>query len=254
MADEANTQETTTENSTVDADTNSTESVDNTEVSGGDVQATETETTEVESEKSDKTVDPEIARLNRELEKVRTEAARNRVKGNEKAEQAAKDAAKQATEDLVKSLGKTLGLIQDDTPPDPAELLRAAEERTAQIAAERDANAEKLRNYARKDALAAAANSKEIDGDLNAILDSVSVNDAIKKLDTNADDFAAQVAAIVSAAVENNPKLKKATAQVAAPRSGGDLSGGNGAPKPTGDKTIDDLRREKRERAKREQF
>ncbi|MGW5519992.1 hypothetical protein [Nocardia africana] len=250
MADEATpVQETTTENTSVDAPTPA-ETVD-TPVVGADVQGTETDTpaTEPDSE-PDASTNPDIERLQKELEKVRKEAANNRVKGNEKAEQAAKDAADKAQRELVEQIGRTLGLIKDDVPPDPEQLLKDAAEREAQLAADRDAVAERLRNYERRDALTQAVT--KVDGDLEAILDSRKVNEAIAKLDTTADDFTAQVAEIVSAAVESNPKLKKAPAQVAAPRSGGDLSGGNGAPKPNAEKSIDDLRREKREREKRE--
>ncbi|MGY1946577.1 hypothetical protein [Nocardia asiatica] len=247
MADEANTvQETTTENN---VDTTVDTPVD-VSASGADVQGTDTDTT-TDGETSKNDVDPEISRLNKEVDRLRKEAAANRVKGNEKAEKAAQEAAKKATEELVAKLGKQLGLIADDAEPDPAELLRAAEEQKALFARERDEYAEKLRNYARKDALNDAA--KAIEGDIEAIRDSVKINTEIAKLDTTADDFAAQVAAIVSAAVESNPKLKKAPAQVAAPRSGGDLSGGNASPS-RGPKSVDEIRRAMREKRDRDRI
>ncbi|MET8430155.1 hypothetical protein [Nocardia sp. NPDC004860] len=241
MADEADAQETLVDE-TVDTSAEETAAPE----LGGDVQATETEKAETDSAKPE--VDPEIARLNREVDKLRKEAAANRVKGNEKAETAAQEAAKKATTDLVEKLRATLGL--DPAEPDPAELLKAAEKQAADFAAERDSYAEKLRSYARKDALADAA--KGVDGDLDAILDSRKIAGEIEKLDTTADDFATQVAEIVSAAVASNPKLKKAPAQAAAPRSGGDLSSGNAAPKPNAAKTVEDLIRERRERRDRE--
>lgn len=244
MADEATPQETTTENS-VDATDDTT--VDS-PAPGDAVQATETENA-AETEASKTEVDPEISRLNKEVDRLRKEAAANRVKGNEKAERAAQDAATKATADLVEKLRSTLGL--DPAEPDPAELLRAAEEQKAQFARERDDYAEKLRNYARKDALSDAA--KAVDGDLDSILDSRKISAAVEKLDTTADDFAAQVAEIVAEAVESNPKLKKAV-QASAPRSGGDLSGGNAAPKSHGPKTIDEIRRAKREKRERDGF
>ncbi|WP_063023832.1 hypothetical protein [Nocardia niwae] len=244
MADEANPQEITIENSTTDTTADiPVDTVDTPDI-GADVQGTETDTTETEPEKTDSAPDPEVARLKKELEKARREAAANRVKGNEKAEQAAKDAADAAQKALTEQIARTLGLIKDDTPPDPADLLAQAQERERQIAQERDTAAERLRAYERKDALTAAAS--KVDGDLASLLDSRSVNAAIEKLDTTADDFAAQVEAIVSAAVENNPKLKKAPAQAAAPRSGGDMSGGNASPNSTGEKDIDSFRRDVR--------
>lgn len=241
MADEADAQETLVDD-TVDTPAEETAVPE----PGGDVQATETDKPETDSAKPE--ADPEIARLNREVDKLRKEAAAARVKGNEKATTAAQEAAKQATTDLVEKLRATLGL--DPAEPDPAELLKAAEKQAADFAAERDSYAEKLRGYARKDAISDAA--KAVEGDLDAILDSRKIAADIEKLDTTADDFAAQVAEIVKGAVDSNPKLKKAPAQVAAPRSGGDLSGGNAAPKPGSPKSVEDLIREQRERRARE--
>ncbi|MBF6394118.1 hypothetical protein IU443_29760 [Nocardia farcinica] len=237
MADEATPQE-TTENAPVEAvETVEVETVETAEV-GADVQGTESEPAAeppTEDKPAEKTYDEKY------VKKLRDEAAAARIKGKEAAEQAAREAAEKAQRELSEQIGRALGLIKDDTPPDPAELLKQAQEREQALAAERDAAAEKLRNYARKDALTAAAS--KVDGDLASLLDSRSVNAAIESLDTDADDFAAQVEAIVSAAVENNPKLKKATDRVSAPRSGGDLSGGNAAPNPAAEKDIDYYRR-----------
>ncbi|WP_052314083.1 hypothetical protein [Nocardia thailandica] len=246
MADEATTQESTTTGTSDATEASTTET--ETQAPGGDDQVTETTQADTESTKTE--ADPEIARLNREVDKLRKEAAANRVKGNEKAEAAAQEAAKKATTELVEKLRETLGL--DPAEPDPAELLKAAEKQAADFAAERDSFAEKLREYARKDAISAAA--KANDGDLDAILDSRKVTEAVAKLDTNADDYLAQVAEVVSAAVESNPKLKKTAAQAAAPRSGGDLSGGNAASKTRGNPTVDEIRQAKREKRERDGF
>ncbi|MBF6326581.1 hypothetical protein IU451_29215 [Nocardia cyriacigeorgica] len=248
MADEATAQETTTENAPVETVSAPAETVDTTTPEiGGDVQATETATVdtadsspEPDKQSTEKTYDEKY------VKKLRDEAAAARVKGKEAAEQAAKEAAEKAQKELAEQIGKALGLIQDETPPAPEELLKQATEREAQIAKERDAAAERLRAYERKDALTAAAS--KVDGDLASLLDSRTVNAAIESLDTNADDFASQVEAIVSAAVENNPKLKKAPAQVAAPRSGGDMSGGNASPNSNGEKDVDYWRRDFREK------
>jgi hypothetical protein len=246
MADEATPQETTTENPPTEAPANADTANVDTPAVGADVQGTETETPAdtPEPEKPASKVYDEAY-----VKKLREEAAAARVKGKEAAEQAKKDAAAAAEQALTEKWAKALGLVKDDEPADPAELLKQAEEREKQIAAERDAAAERLRAYERKDAVTKAVNA--VDGDLESILDSRKVSAEIEKLDTTADDFAAQVAAIVSAAVESNPKLKKAPAQVAAPRSGGDLSGGNAAPKSHGPKTVEDFRREIAERNKR---
>ncbi|WP_425302952.1 hypothetical protein [Nocardia otitidiscaviarum] len=247
MADEADVQETV--NDTVDTPAGGNPAPE----PGGDVQATETENPVGDTDPNPEPEKPvEKTYDEKYVKKLRDEAAAARVKGKEAAEQAAKEAAEKAQKELVEQIGRITGLIKDDTPTDPAELLKAAQEREQELAAERDAAAEKLRNYARKDAISAAA--KATDGDLESILDSRKVISKIEKLDTNADDFAAQVAAIVSDAVESNPKLKQAPAQAAAPRSGGDLSGGNAAPKPRGPKSVDDIRRAKREARERDGF
>lgn len=251
MADEADVQENTTENTPVEAATPV--EAETTPDIGGDVQATETDTpaTEPEPEPSDKDAKSYDETY---VKKLRAENAAARVRATE-AEKAAQEAARQAQEaaeaqkKLTENLGRALGFVQDETPLTSDELLKQAAEREAQIAAERDSVAERLRNFERREALTSAVTS--VDGDLEAILDSRKVNEAIAKLDTNADDFKAQVAEIVSAAVESNPKLKKAPAQVAAPRSGGDLTGGNAAPKANAAKSIDDLIREKAEKRRR---
>ncbi|WP_157978670.1 hypothetical protein [Nocardia aurea] len=239
MADEATPQENPTTENTV-TETVATETMDSTPEIGADVQGTETETTESPATEPEKAVEKTYDE--KYVQKLRDEAAANRVKGNEKAAQAAKDAADAAQKALTEQIARTLGLIKDDTPPDPADLLKQAQDREAALAAERDTVAEKLRNYARKDAITAAAS--KVDGDLASLLDSRTVNAEIEKLDTDADDFASQVEALVSAAVESNPKLKKTVAQVAAPRSGGDMSGGNASPNSTGEKDIDSFRRD----------
>ncbi len=245
MADEATTPaEPTTENSTVD--TAPADTVDTTPAAGDSVQATDADTPAGDTDPKDPPADPKSYDESY-VKKLREENAATRVKAKQ-AETAAQEAAQRAEEaanaqqELTEKLGRALGLIQDDTPPDPADLLKAAQDREAQLAADRDAVAEKLRNFERRDALTRAANTAE--ADLEAILDSRKVNEAIAKLDTNADDFAARVAEVVSAAVENNPKLKKAPAQAAAPRSGGDMSGGNAAPNSQGEKDINSYRRD----------
>ncbi|TDP29768.1 hypothetical protein [Nocardia ignorata] len=245
MADEANTPATpTTENSTpVDTAPAVT---DTTPAPGDSVQATETTTpaadTEPAPEKPAKTYDEAY------VKKLREEAAANRVKGDEKAKQAAQEAAAEAQRTLTEQIARTLGLIKDDTPPDPADLLKQAQDRETQLAAERDSVAKELRALRIEKALNDAA--EKCDGDTSILAPYLAGTGALNKLDLAADDFASQMEAIVAAAVESNPKLKKTTAQVAAPRSGGDLSGGNAAPKVRGPKSVEEIRLEMR--AKRE--
>jgi hypothetical protein len=245
MADEATIQETTTENAVTET-VDTTATVDSTTDIGADVQGTETDivvTDSVDTDKSTKTYDESYVR------KLRDENAATRVKAKD-AEKAAQAAARQAQEasdaqkSLTERLGRALGFVED-APLAPEELLKQASAREAQLSAERDTVATELRTLRIEKALNAAA--EKHDGDTSILAPYLTGTGALAQLDPTADDFSSQVEAIVENAVTTNPKLKKAV-QVAAPRSGGDLSSGNGSTKPTGEKSIDDLRREKRER------
>jgi hypothetical protein len=246
MADEATPQETTTEQ--VVTEPAVTGKVDDTTDIGADVQGTETDPqatgADKEPEKPTKSYDEAY------VKKLRDEAANARVKGKEAAEQAAQEAAEKATRELSEQIGRALGLIKDDVAPDPAELLKQAQDREAQLAAERDSVANELRALRIEKALTAAAD--KFDGDKEILAPYLAGTGALTKLDPAADDFASQVEAIISAAVESNPKLKKTADRVSAPRSGGDLSNGNAAPKPNAPKSVEDLIRERHERRQRE--
>lgn len=234
MADEATPQETT--ESVEDVTDNTDTDIDPTEDPGTDVQGAEAD---VETPAEDK-APAEKTYGETYVKKLRAEAANLRVNGKKEAEKAALEAAAAAEKALTEKWAKALGLAAEDAEPDPAELLKQAEQQAQEAARERDAFAERLRDYARKDAITTAANAKDVSGDLEAILDSRKISREVEKLDTEADDFPAQVAAIVKEAVESNPKLKK-VAQVAPSRSGGDLSGGNADRRSTGT-SVDDFR------------
>ncbi len=250
MADEATPQENANENAVTEP-VGTAATVDSATDIGADVQGTETETAatdSVDTDKSTKTYDESYVR------KLRDENAATRVKAKD-AEKAAQEAARQAKEaadaqkSLTEKLGRTLGFV-DDAPLAPEELLQQASAREAQLSAERDTVATELRMLRIEKALNAAA--EKHDGDTSILAPYLTGTGALAQLDPTADDFASQVDAVVSAAVESNPKLKKAPVQAAAPRSGGDLSGGNGSPKSSGEKSIEDLIREKRERRERD--
>lgn len=182
---------------------------------------------------------------------LRAEAAKARVDGKEKVAKAIEATRAEVEKELTEKWGRSLGLIKDDdAPADPAKLLEQATEREKQAIAERDKTAKKLRDYDIKDAITNAANTH--DGDLTILLPVLRGEGKLDDLDPTADDFASQVDALVSAAVDSNPKLRK-TAQVAATRSSGDLSnGGNGSPKPNEPKSIDEMRKDAAKRLRRE--
>lgn len=155
-----------------------------------------------------------IAELNRENAARRVE---NREEQQRLIDAAKADAAAAAKKEAYEQLGKSLGLVPDGEETDPVKLLEKAvadrDALTAQLAAAA------LRDQDRKtaDALTAAANTHE--GDVALVNAVVKADDLLKDIDTNADDYAAQVAAVVKDAIEKNPKLR--TVQVAS-RSGGD--------------------------------
>lgn len=152
-----------------------------------------------------------------EIERLRRENAADRTN-------AKTAAADQARQELAQSIGKALGLVQDDTPPDPAQLAT-----TAQEAVER-ANRAEVELAAYKAAGKHGANPVEL-------LDRRSVASQLDKLDPAADDFAAQVDAIVKKAVTDNPQLL-VQAPAAGPSSSDHPGGsGEGAGKP---KTLEE--------------
>lgn len=148
---------------------------------------------------------------------LRTEAANYRTKLRD---------AEARYDDLVANLGKLGGFTPDEAaaaaeggepaPQDPAAALEA-------ITAERDADRAKLRDYAQRDAVRAAA-GEDVDSD--ALLDSASFLSEVGQLDHSADDYAAQVAAAVASFVKAHPRFTSAPAVPA--RSGGDTSQTNG--------------------------
>lgn len=186
-----------------------------------------------------------------ELDKVKREAQKLRQRLKDETEAAAKAAAEASEKAIAERIGKALGLIpeENDQPVDPAVLLEQAAEREAQIANERDAARAEIAAYRLEQALTKAAN--KVDGDLDILVPYLRGTGALDKLDPTADDYNAQVAEIVTHAVEANAKLKKAAPVAAPARSGGDLNGGTGAPK-RGPKSVEDFIREAREKRARD--
>ncbi|WP_275463369.1 hypothetical protein [Streptomyces noursei] len=142
-----------------------------------------------------------ITRLEQQLAAARRDAGKQRVT----AKQAAAD---EARAELAQQIGRALGLVQDDTPPDPAAL-------TQQLADEQ----QRARQTAVE--LAVYRTAREAGGDPDALLDSRTFAAAVADLDPA--DVAA-VRAAVEAAVAANPKL--AVQRPAGPaRAGTEFSG-----------------------------
>lgn len=124
--------------------------------------------------------DPEAARA--EIERLRKENAKDRTTAKE-------TAANEARNELAQTIGKALGLIQEDTPVDPAEL-------TTQVAQSQAA--------ARQAQIELAVYRNAGEADPAALLDSRMFLDKVK--DLNPGDTAALSAAIAEA-VQANPRL-----------------------------------------------
>lgn len=156
--------------------------------------------------------------------------------------QAVKDAEtaaeKRAAEKAYKEIGKTLGVVKDDDTPTVESLTTALQERdtnltttTAALAAQRAENA--VLRYAGKH-----------NGDSDALLDSRDFEKKLAGIDSTAADYASQVEALVKAEIESNSRYRKV--QVA-PKSGdGDPTPTGGIP--SGEKSIDDIRKDRQKR------
>jgi hypothetical protein len=153
-----------------------------------------------------------ISRLERELKEARGEAAKTRTTAKA---QAADEAKKQfATE-----IGKLLGLVEDDSPPDPAKLAAAVAEKDGRIGDLEGA----LR--AKDVELAVHLRAEKHQAKASALLDSRSFLKAVADLDPTAKSFGAALDSAIKDAVKENPSLK---ATPVAGRSGADLSDGAG--------------------------
>ncbi|MGV9662585.1 hypothetical protein [Nocardia niigatensis] len=128
--------------------------------------------------------------------------------------------AKKAETDLTdfkNQVGKLFGFV-NDTETDPKKLGSQLE------------SAVKDANEARVELAVYRAAGKDVDAD--ALLDSRTFAAAVSKLDITADDFAAQVAAEITKAVDANPNKFRLAPVAEAPkppkRSGGDTGSGKG--------------------------
>ncbi|WP_445524795.1 hypothetical protein [Streptomyces cyslabdanicus] len=166
-----------------------------------------------------------IARLQKELKTANGEAAKARTS-------AKKAAADEARTEIVQELGKALGLIKDDkdAPPDPAALTAQIEKATA---AHRETAVE----------LAVYRGASKYRADPDSLTDSRAFLKSIAGLDPSDEGFAKAVNAAIKKAVDDNPKLKVATAPK---RTSSDFNGSGAGD--SGPKTIDQIRAERRKR------
>lgn len=160
----------------------------------------------------------------RELKKLREEAAGNRVKAKEVADSLAQFKTEQ--EQQRQAFAKALGFAPDEPP--------TVEQLTQQLAAskgERDAEQARARQAAVELAVFRQAAAQQVDG--NALLDSRAFAATLDSLDPAAPDFAQRVSEAINAAAERQPTYKVAPpapqapeppAPPAIPKSGAEFS------------------------------
>lgn len=153
-----------------------------------------------------------VKRLEKELADARKEAAKDRTTAKQQA-------ADEAVKALTEKLGKALGLVKEDTPPDPATLAKAIEQKDAALTE----HAAQLR--AKETELAVWARAEKAGAKASALLDSRAFARTLADLDPTAKGFTTALDDAIKAAVKDNPGF---AIQQPAARSGGDLSGGTG--------------------------
>lgn len=158
------------------------------------------------------------------VEKLRKEAADYRTKRKEEAERAA-----QLEAELTKYRDGLKNLFGE------GEAEKTPEDIIASLTAERDQAAQQLAQMRTDQALTAAATQAGADAELLTLV--LKGKGALTDLDPNADDFAAQVAALVDAEVAANPKLR---ATPAVPQSSGSTPEDTTSPR-TGQLTRADM-------------
>ena len=158
------------------------------------------------------------------VEKLRKEAADYRTKRKEEAERAA-----QLEAELTKYRDGLKNLFGE------SEAEKTPEDIIASLTAERDQAAQQLAQVRTDQALTAAATQAGADAELLTLV--LKGKGALTDLDPTADDFAAQVAALVDAEVAANPKLR---ATPAVPQSSGSTPEDTTSPR-TGQLTRADM-------------
>lgn len=174
----------------------------------------------------------------RKIQAQKADLDAEKAKRAQAVEDAKTAAAQTAREEAYREFGKSLGIVKDDEAPTVEGLQTALQERDTKLSA---ADARVLA-LSVENAVLKYADKHGADAD--ALSDSSSFTSKLKDLDPAADDYATQVEALVKTTVGNNSRYRKV--QVAPQSSDGDPSPAGGTP--PGEKSIDDLREERRKR------
>lgn len=172
------------------------------------------------------------------LQNKDADIAAERAKRDKAVKDAEAAAAQTAREEAYREFGKSLGIVKDDEAPTVEGLTAALQERDTKL------TASDARNLALTVENAVLKYSEKHGGDADALSDSSSFTSKLKALDPAADDYATQVEALVKTTVESNSRYRKV--QVAPKSSDGDPTPTGGTP--SGEKSIDDIRKERQKR------
>ncbi|WP_433235511.1 hypothetical protein ACQPYK_25465 [Streptosporangium sp. CA-135522] len=192
-----------------------------------------------------------------ELRRARNDAVKYRTQlqnADKQAEQLApagpspEEIAAQAKAELAQQIGKALGIVEEEKPVDPKDMIDRLTTERDSTAKERDAERELHRRALRELGVHRTALKHGADGD--ALLDSRSFLRSIKELDPNADDFSTVLAERIQQAIEDNPKFKAASLSGPPARSGGEFTGGPGGRSSDPEQmTTEDFRAQRRRKS-----
>lgn len=168
----------------------------------------------------------ELRRARNDAVKYRTQLAEKQAEQPVTAGPSPEEIAAQAKAELAQQIGKALGIVEEEKPVDPKDMIdRLSAEKDA-TAKERDAERELHRRALRELGVHRTSLKQGADGD--ALLDSRSFLRSIKDLDPDAEDFSTVLAERITQAIEDNPKFKAASLVGPPARSGGEFTGGPG--------------------------
>lgn len=187
----------------------------------------------------------ELRRARNDAVKYRTALQEREKAAEQQAGPTPEEVAAQAKAELAQQIGKALGLIEEEKPVDPKEMVERLTAEKEATEKERDKERELHRRALIELGVHRTALKVGADGD--ALLDSRSFLRSIKDLDPNAEDFATALAERIQSAVEDNPKFKAASLSGPPARSGGEFTGGPGGRSSDPDQmTTDDFRAARR--------
>jgi hypothetical protein len=176
------------------------------------------------------------------VEKLRKEAAKNRLADKAAIQTQIDEAVAAGQKAWAAKLGKDLGIIEADSEKTPEEIIAELQKERDEAKAERDQFASERSANREREAIKAAAETHK--GNPRLVAAVLREDGLLKNIDPAADDYAAQVAAVVKTEIEKDASL---LAVQVAPRSGSEAPPA-GSPAPGGPKTTEELIKERRKR------